>query len=144
MEPEGPAPTEQKATEERANEDSAQAWREVGQQFDALGKSVSEAFRLSWNNREARKYVMAGLEAMAAEVDRALSRTDELPAEARKLKDQVEKVAQVARAATEDAVRESRPRLLMTLRQVNGELQRLIERLEEREKTRDTQDDDLT
>jgi outer membrane murein-binding lipoprotein Lpp len=140
MEPQGPAPTEEK---EGTNESSSEAWTEVGRQFDALGKSLTEAFRLSWNNREGRKYVMSGLESMAAEINHALSHSEELPAEAQRLKGQVEKAAQAARAATEDAVRESRPRLLMTLRQVNGELQRLIDRLEERGE-KPSHDEDLT
>jgi hypothetical protein len=123
--------------EKEGREGSGEAWGEVARQFDALGKSMAEAFRLSWNNGEARKYVMSGLESMAAEINHALSHSGELPAEARNLKGQVDKVAQAARSATEDAVRENRPRLLMTLRQVNGELQRLIERLEEQDKNPD-------
>ncbi len=125
----------------KVEEGSTEAWREVGRQFDALGKSMAEAFRLSWNNREARKYVMSGLESMAAEINRALSHSEELPSEVRNLRDQVGKVAEAARAATEDAVRENRPRLLMTLRQVNGELQRLINRLDEKDDRPNKPDD---
>jgi hypothetical protein len=140
MEPQGPAPTEEN---QEANERSSEAWTDVGKQLDALGKSLTEAFRLSWNNREARKYVMSGLESMAAEINHALSHSEELPAEAQRLKNQVEKAAQTARAMTEDAMREGRPRLLMTLRQVNGELQRLIDRLDERGEKPNPRDDDL-
>jgi len=141
MEPQGPAPTEEN---QEANERSSEAWTEVGKQLDELGKSLTAAFRLSWNNQEARKYVMSGLESMAAEINHVLSHGEELPAEAQRLKSQMEKAAQAARVATEDAVREGRPRLLMTLRQVNGELQRLIDRLEERGEKPNPQDDDLT
>jgi hypothetical protein len=133
MESQEPTPTEDKDKAE-VKEGSGEAWRDVARQFDALGKSMTEAFRLSWDNREARRYVMSGLESMAAEINRALTHGGELPPEARKLKSEVEKVAQSARVATEEAVREGRPRLLMTLRQVSGELQRLVDRLEQEEK----------
>jgi hypothetical protein len=111
---------------------SGEAWREVGDQFESLGKSLATAFRMSWNNKEARRHVMSGLESMASEINRAVSEVGSAE-EARKLRRDMARAAESARSAGEQTLRETRPRLLGTLRQVNGELKRVIEFLDQRE-----------
>ena len=106
------------------------AWREVGQQFKALGQSLASAFRAVWESEESRQHVQqlqAGLEAMANEVGQA-AKDMAASAEAQKVKGEVEKAAESARVAGEKALQDARPHLLAALHRVNAELQQMIDR----------------
>jgi adenylate cyclase len=111
------------------------AWREVGSQFQALGESLAAAFRASWEDEETRQHLHGmqdGLQAMANEINQALKEGTTSP-EAQKARSEVEKAAQSIRSAGQQTLQEARPQLLSTLRQVNQELQKMINRLEQRE-----------
>jgi len=114
---------------------SAGAWREVGQQFQALGESLARAVRAAWESEENRVHVQdmrAGLQALVDEVGQAISEASASP-EGQRVRQEVEKAAASARVAGEQALQEARPHLLAGLRQVNTELEKMLRRLEEAE-----------
>ena len=52
-----------------------ESWREVGDQFRALGESLSRAFRTAWESEENRQHLQgmkSGLKAMVDQVDQAI------------------------------------------------------------------------
>ena len=119
-----PEPEERKPTED--------AWREVGQQFHTLGVSLAAAFRAAVDSEESRRHLknlQTGLEDMATELGTVINEAA-ASVPARDLRVKAEKAATTARFATEDALQEARPQILSALRQVNAELQRIIERAE--------------
>ena len=117
-------------TDERT---TGEAWRQVGRQFQALGESLATAFRTAWESEENREHLQdmkAGLEAMVDKVGRAVQEASASP-EAQKAHREVEKAAESARVAGEQALQEARPHLLSALRKVNTELQEMVRRLEQ-------------
>jgi hypothetical protein len=117
----------------------SEAWREVGQQFQALGQSLAAAFRTSVNDEENRRrmrQMQDGLESMVSEVNKAIHDAAESP-KGQQVRSDVEKTAENLRAAGEEAVQEVRPQLLTALKQVTQELQKLVERMEKKEKPDD-------
>ena len=112
---------------------TAEPWREVGRQFQALGESLARAFRVAWEDEENRQHLQdmqAGLEAMVNRVGQALKEAGAAP-DGQKMRREAEKAAQSARVAGKQTLQDARPRLLSALRQVNVELQKIISRLEE-------------
>ena len=129
------------------------AWREVGDQFKALGESLATAFRTAWEKEETREHVRGmkeGLEAMVDQVGRAIeeasasvegqkAREESIryfkaaALEGQKVRGEVERAAESARAAGEKTLQDARPHLISALDTVNAELQKLIRRMEERE-----------
>ena len=116
-----------------AEQTTQEPWREVGRQFQALGESLAQAFRTAWedeDNREHLRDMQAGLEAMVGEIGQAIQEAGESP-EGQKVRQEVERAAQSAQAAGEQAWQDIRPHLLSALRQVNAALQKMVGRLEE-------------
>lgn len=119
-------PPEEQAAEE--------AWREVGRQFEALGESLSKAFRAAWEDEQTQQHVRSmqdGLEKMVDRVDRAVKEAGESE-QGKRLRTEAEKTAESLRKAGEQTWQETRPQLISALTTVNAELQRLIESLEEK------------
>ncbi len=111
-------------------------WRDVGRQFDALGRSLSQAFRATWESEETRKQVEKlgdGLDKAAKQIEEAIKKADSSP-EAQKLREDADKAADSLRTAGEKAWQDARPHLLSALAQFNAELQKMVERLREQEK----------
>jgi len=120
-------------TDER--ETSGETWREVGDQFRALGQSLAAAFRTTWESEKNRQHVQDmqdGLEAMINDIGQAIQDASATP-EAQKVRGEVEKAAESFRAAGGRAWQETQPHLLSALRQVNAELQKMVSRMEQRE-----------
>lgn len=116
--------------EEQTTKDS---WREVGEQFQALGHSLARAFRAAWEREETREHVQsmkAGLESMVDQVNRAIEETSASP-EGQRVRQEMEKAAESARLAGEKTLQDARPHLLSVLSQVNAELEKVIRRMEE-------------
>jgi hypothetical protein len=114
-----------------------EAWREVGNQFRALGKGLATAFRTAWESEENHEHLQdmkSGLEAMVGEVGQAIQEASVSP-EAQKVRREVEKVADSARTAGEHAWQETRPYLLSALQRLNAELQKMTSRVEQEEMT---------
>lgn len=126
MNEERPTPPE----ENRSNAENN--WREVGQQFQALGESLGQALRAAWENETTQKRVQemrTGLEAMANEIGRAVDETANSP-QGQKVRQDAERAAESLRTAGEQTVQEVRPQLINALQQLNSELQKLIHRIE--------------
>jgi len=118
--------------DERPQSETRQTWEEVGHQFERLGESLATAFKTVWESEETQQHVelfRKGLQSMADEVSAALGKTLAAP-EAQKVKAEAQKAAESAQKATEKTVEEMRPQITKALKQVNMELQKLIERLE--------------
>jgi len=118
-------------TENTEKQTTEEAWRQVGQQFQALGESLAETFRTAWESEETRRHVQnmqGGLEAMVNKVDQALKEAIASP-EGEKLRMKAEETAESLQAAGEQTWQEVSPHLLSALNQINAELQKMIGRL---------------
>jgi predicted ATP-dependent endonuclease of OLD family len=117
---------------EQPTGETRQAWEDVGHQFEQLGQSLATAFRTLWESEETQQNVESlrdGLQSMAADVSAAVNKS--LTSEdTEKIKAEAQKAARSAQAATEKTAEEIRPQITNALKQVNEELQKLIERLE--------------
>jgi predicted component of type VI protein secretion system len=112
-----------------------ESWREVGRQFQALGEGLAQAFRTAWESEENRQQVenmRTGLESMVEHVNRAIQDVCDSP-EGQKVRSEVDRAAQSARAAGEKAVQDIQPHLLSALNYVNDEIQKIINRMEPKE-----------
>jgi hypothetical protein len=110
-----------------------EVWRDVGQQFQALGKSLAQAFRTAWEDEGNRQHVQdmqTGLEAMVNEIGQAIKEASSSP-QGQKVRQEVEKAAESAHAAGKQALKDARPHLLSALRQVNTELEKIINDLDD-------------
>ncbi|MCJ7533123.1 MAG: hypothetical protein MUO64_19140 [Anaerolineales bacterium] len=127
---------EQAQTQETSSEPSKAPggnWEEVGQQFQALGESLAAAFRTAWENEENRQQMQnmkAGLEQMVNQVSQAIKDSAASPA-GQQVRGEAKKVASTLRTAGEQTAQEVRPHLLTALRQIEEELQKLINRMEQ-------------
>jgi len=114
------------------NEQKSQdAWEDVGHQFQALGASLAQAVRSAWNDEENRRRVQemqSGLEAMVREVGDAISDTANSP-QGQNLQQDAKRAAENLVDAGEKTVQEVRPHLMRALEQLNGELQKLVDRM---------------
>lgn len=118
---------------------SVDAWREVGRQFKELGETMAVAFRTAWQSEENRRHLKAmqsGLETMAKELSEVVTHTASLP-ETLQVREGAQKAVATARVAGEKALEETRPHLVAALRQLDGELHRMIERLEAEQRADD-------
>lgn len=109
-------------------------WEEVGRQFQALGDSLAEAVRAAWQNESTQQTVQemrTGVEAMVTKVGKAIEDSANSP-QGRQIREDAGKAAEALRSAGEQTVQEVRPQLITALEQVNAELQKLINRMEQR------------
>lgn len=114
-----------------------EVWREVGQQFEALGKSLSQAFRATWESEETRKQVEKledGLNRATQKAGEVVKKAGSSP-EAQKLREEAEKTTESLQAAGQKTWEDARPHLLSALTQFNTELQKMIDRLQQQEAT---------
>jgi hypothetical protein len=125
---------EPKVTTEGTNTTSETSWQEVGKQFQALGESLAQAMRAAWENEETQRRVAemrTGLEAMARDVSKAVEDTANTP-QGQKIRQEAEHTAESLRVATTQTVQEVRPQLINALQQLNTELQKLVDRMEQK------------
>ncbi len=133
------AHTEDTMTEEHTTEPAGQPaqpasdpWQEVGKQFQLLGESLATALRAGWESEENRRHLQEmknGMEAMVREVGSAIQDTAATP-QAHQARAEAHRAAESMRAAGQQALQQARPHLVSALRQVNEELQKMINRLE--------------
>jgi hypothetical protein len=127
---------EQAQTQETSSEPSKTHggnWEEVGQQFQALGESLAAAFRTAWENEDNSQQMQkmkAGLEEMVNQVSQAIKDSAASPA-GQQVRSEVKKAASTLRTAGEQTAHEVKPHLLTALRQIEEELQKLINRMEQ-------------
>ncbi len=124
--------TEDQQTAENAGKTQAEeSWQDVGKQFQELGESLAEAFRTAWENEENQRRLQemrTGLEAMIREVGQAIDDTASSP-QGQKIRAEAGRTVEALRSAGEQTVQEVRPQLINALEQLNTELQKLIERM---------------
>jgi len=114
---------------EQPQSETRQAWEEVGHQCEQLVKSLAEAFAVSWESEETQRQfslVKDRLESLADDVSATVEKSAASP-EAQKMKLEAHKAAEAARQTTEKVVEEARPRITAALKQMNAELQKLIQ-----------------
>jgi hypothetical protein len=128
---------EQKVSPESSTEPKpgpSDGWQEVGQQFQALGESLAQAVRAAWANEEPQRRVQemrTGLESMVRDVSQAVEDTANTP-QGQKVRQDAEHAAESLRTATEQTVQEVRPQIINALQQLNEELQKLINRMDQK------------
>lgn len=118
-----------------SGQSESEAWKEVGKQFQILGESLAEAMRVAWENPTTKQHVQevkTGVEAMVNDVSKVMNETTSSP-KFQKARTEAEKAFDNAVAAGEQTVQETRPHLLNALRQLNEELKKWIEHLEQRQ-----------
>ena len=129
-----PEPTVE-STSAQTNTSADASWQEVGHQFETLGATLAQAFRTTWNRVETSadaQQVKAGLEALLRDVGKAVEDAAATP-EAQKLKEEAKRTAESLRIAGEQTVQETRPQIISALKQVNDELNKLIQKVETKE-----------
>ncbi len=129
---------EKQTTESAGNRTgTADSWREVGQQFQALGASLAEALRAAWQSEENRRHLQqmqSGLEAMVNEIGSALQDSTHSP-QAQQARSEAARTADTMRQAGEQTFQEIRPQLINALHAVNEELRKLTNRMESANKS---------
>ncbi|MBN1373608.1 MAG: hypothetical protein JW987_16845 [Anaerolineaceae bacterium] len=129
--------SEEQQQQSQQEQDSTGAnWREVGEQFERLGQSLADALRATFSEAEQSgqwERVRTGMESVAREVGQAVEDTAKSP-KAQELKVEAQKTVDQLRTAGEQAVQEARPQMASALRQMNVELQKLIDWAEREKK----------
>ncbi len=111
-----------------------ESWQDVGKQFQELGESLAQAFRTAWENEENQRRLQemrTGLESMVKEVGQAIDETASSP-QGQKIREEAGRTVEALRSAGEQTAQELRPQLINALQQLNIELQKLIERMNQR------------
>jgi hypothetical protein len=120
------------AQSEKTYSASDSSWQEVGRQFETLGATLAQALRTTWNRVETNsdaQQVKASLETLLRDVGKAVEDAAATP-DAQKLKEEAKKTAESLRVAGEQTVQEARPQIISALKQINDELNKLIQKVE--------------
>ncbi len=107
----------------------ADAWKEVGNQFAALGAGLAAAFRTGWRNEESRRHLKemkGGLESLVNELGAAFRESAATP-EAQRSRMKPDAVG-TFRSAGEKTVQEIRPKITAALNDLNEEVRKLAGR----------------
>jgi hypothetical protein len=113
-----------------------EAWQEVGRQFQQLGESLAQAVRTAWNDEENRRRVQemqGGLEAMVEDVGKAIRDTAKSP-EGQQFQANAKRTADQLVSTGEQTIQEIRPHIVNALTQLNQELQKLVNHMEQEDK----------
>ncbi len=105
------------------------SWREVGKQFEVLGQGIAQAFRSAGSTEQAKE-MKTGLEAMVQDIGRAIRDAAESP-EGQKVRAETNRTVESLRNAGEQTVREVRPQVISALKQLNDELMKLVNKIEQ-------------
>lgn len=111
-----------------------ESWQEVGRQFQALGESLSTAFRTAWQseqNRERMQEMQNGLQSFVTQVESVVRESASTP-EAQDALRKAKAVGETTVQAAEQALQDARPHILSALQQVNVELQKMIDQMQEK------------
>ena len=111
----------------------SQSWEDIGRAFRNLGESIGEAFRTGWGREETRQNVQKmqeGLEGMVNEIRQAIHDTAD-PGSVNEFKEDLRSTVDNLAGKSRETVHEVRPHLVNALRQVNQELQKIIDRMEQ-------------
>jgi hypothetical protein len=120
-----------------------EVWREVGEQFHSLGKSLAGAIRTAWddeNNQRRVEQLRGGLESMVTELNGAIKDTADSP-KVQNFRTEAKESFRNMRDTGEQAAVEVRPHLVKVLRQINTEIDRAISRMDHNEDTPEPEPD---
>lgn len=127
--------TENNGTSGNQQQSSSEAWEDVGRQFQSLGESLAATLRTTWQNERNQQRVSDmrdGLEAMVVEVNQAIH--DSVSSQdTENVKEEAKKAFKHLHDTGEQTVTELRPHLLSALQQVNTEIEKLINRMQNEE-----------
>lgn len=118
---------------DNAQNRGSENWREVGDSFRSLGESLAAAFRQTWENEEVRQQLQKGMDAFAEGINRAVKEATE-SGHAKQVREEMGKAAQSAQAAGVQALRDAKPHIVASMRQLSAELQKMIDRMEKEQK----------
>jgi len=99
------------------------SWQDVGDEFEALGKTLGDVLRGAWQRQDSEAVVGRLRDSLQSMVEGLNHAADGTP-EAQQARDRIVHLADSIRAAAEKATDELRPELLNILRQANAELRR--------------------
>ena len=125
-------PTTQAQQEPKAEQPSPsmeESWREVGKQFEVLGQGIARAWKAAVSTEQATE-MKSGLESMVNDVAKAIRDAAESP-EGQKVREETNRTVESLRTAGEQTVREVRPQVISALKQLNEELQKLVNKIEQ-------------
>lgn len=111
------------------------SWQDVGKQFETLGQSIAQAMRAAWENESTQRQLHElrnGLESMVRDVEKAIQDSANTP-KGQQIRQEAGRAAESLKTASQQTVQEVRPHLVNALKQVNNELQRLIDRMQNKE-----------
>ncbi len=118
--------------ENDSTRNKAAGWDDVGRQFQALGDSLAAAFRTAWQdegNRQKVDEIKNSLGQLGKEIGKAVEESASSD-EGQKFLHEVEKAINSLQQATVDSAQEMKPHLVTTLRKIDQEIQKLIEKVE--------------
>jgi hypothetical protein len=129
-EPENAETTNQQTgSTQQAGPSMEDSWREVGKQFEELGKGIAQALRSATNTEQAKE-MKTGLESMVQDIGKAIRDAAESP-EGQKVRAETNRTVETLRTAGEQTVREVRPQVINALKQLNEEMQKLVNKIEQ-------------
>jgi DNA anti-recombination protein RmuC len=111
---------------------SKAAWEEVGRQFEALGKSISDAFGAAWqdpNNRTELEKIKASIKQMADDVEKTVSQAASSE-HGQRIKADAEKAAQSLAESARETYDEVKPQVANALKKAGEELNKLVNKIE--------------
>jgi hypothetical protein len=128
--------TEEEKFEETGSsqQDYSENWKEIGDNFKSLGRSLAMAFRQTWENEELRQQMRKSLDSLADGINAAVKEVSESD-QGKQVREEMEKAAQSAQTAGTQAYRDVKPQIVSSLRQLDIEFQKMIDRLEKEEAT---------
>jgi len=119
----------QETTGQPSSPSMEDSWREVGKQFEALGQGIAQAFRSAGSTEQAKE-MRTGLEAMVQDIGKAIRDAAESP-EGQKVRAETNRTVESLRVAGEQTVKEVRPQVINALKQLNTELMKLVNKIEQ-------------
>jgi hypothetical protein len=125
--------------EVRSRTEAEEAWRNVGNQFEALGQSLADTFRSMWESEENRQHAREmrdGLKHLVNDVARAINEAAE--AEGGTVRTEAKQAAESTGRAVKVTWQDLEPQLAAALERVNDELEGLISRLRSRPATEES------
>ncbi|MGA9397400.1 MAG: hypothetical protein WBV22_03980 [Anaerolineaceae bacterium] len=117
---------------DQQNPDSKESWEEVGRQFEALGRSIANAFSSAWqdpNNRAELEKIKASIKKMADDVEKTVSQAASSE-QGQRIKTEAEKAAQSLAESARETYDEVKPQVASALKKAGEELNKLVNRIE--------------
>jgi hypothetical protein len=102
---------------------SSTSWQDVRAEFEALGRTLGDAFRAAWHSQDGDA-TLSRLRELLDSATQEWNATVEGTPEAREARERFVQLTESLNAAVERAGEQIRPELLRLLRQANAELRR--------------------